>query len=275
MKQYYAPTYSWAQDNSTVTAEREEIPNSNIDVDGVYATTNGKKIFKKILGGIGNDNVKNYYLFTKTPTNNQTRIRNANLIGYNKRLIGDDNIDEDGVETETVNTTYTTISSATCSETGEMQYVATFTNSAFTTQYKNVTIPVRDHIAGYTKVEVKKAATCTAEGINDLVTYCRFCGQEIARESRPSEKKPHTSGKVVRENVIAGTCSIEGSYERVVYCKVCGEEISRRTVSTGYDSNVHTPGEPVRENETATSYDSVVYCSACGTEISRETIPIT
>ena len=34
----------------------------------------------------------------------------------------------------------------------------------------------------------------------------------------------------------------------------------------------HTPGEAVKENETASSYESVVYCSVCGAELSREVV---
>ena len=34
----------------------------------------------------------------------------------------------------------------------------------------------------------------------------------------------------------------------------------------------HTPGEPVKENETTTGYDAVVYCEICGTELSREQV---
>ena len=38
------------------------------------------------------------------------------------------------------------------------------------------------------------------------------------------------------------------------------------------EPQAHTPGEAVKENETAGSYESVVYCADCGTELSRETI---
>ncbi len=42
----------------------------------------------------------------------------------------------------------------------------------------------------------------------------------------------------------------------------------------------HTPGEPVRENETPAtctvegSYEEVIYCTVCGTELSRETVAV-
>ena len=65
------------------------------------------------------------------------------------------------------------------------------------------------------------------------------------------------------------TCKSEGSY--VYMCK-CGDRYSMVVPKT----QDHTPGSPVRENETlstctvAGTYDEVVYCKVCETELSRE-----
>ena len=60
------------------------------------------------------------------------------------------------------------------------------------------------------------------------------------------------------------TCTEQG-YTTYI-CSVCGSGYIHDFV----DPTGHTPGEPVKENETATGYEQVVYCTACGEELSRE-----
>lgn len=67
----------------------------------------------------------------------------------------------------------------------------------------------------YDKGKVKKAATCTEEGINTFI--CVKCSEEI-NESIPLTEHTYDSGKVVKES----TCAEEG--EKVLTCKVCGNE---------------------------------------------------
>lgn len=138
-----------------------------------------------------------------------------------------------------------------------------------------VVIPC-NHEETEVKTENEVAATCTAEGSYDEVTYCTLCGEELKRETKTTEKAAHTPAEVVVENEVAASCTAEGSYDEVVYCSVCGEELSRETKAV--EKLAHTPAEAVKENETdgtclvKGSYDEVVYCSVCGTELSRTTV---
>ena len=91
-----------------------------------------------------------------------------------------------------------------------------------------------------------------------------------------AEECPHSSTTTRAEPGAAATCTEDGWHTVVTECNDCGEELSRRTVKTGLDKKVHTPGEPVRENvkePTCTekgSYEEVVYCTECNKELSRK-----
>ena len=147
------------------------------------------------------------------------------------------------------------------------------------------TIEKADHTAAAPVVENKNDSTCYAEGSYDEVVYCSVCSaadktEVLSRETKIIEKKEHTRGEAVNENVVPATCYAEGSYDEVIYCSVCEaagktEELSRETKTIA--KIAHTPATAVRENvknatcATEGSYDEVVYCSveACNYEISR------
>ena len=71
------------------------------------------------------------------------------------------------------------------------------------------------------------------------------------------------------------TCAWEGMLEHW-QCKICMRNYSDEACTNEITGSVylpktaHTPGEPVKENETWFTYDSVIYCTVCGAEISRE-----
>ena len=114
---------------------------------------------------------------------------------------------------------------------------------------------------------VTKEATCEEAGV---MTYtCKYCGET---KTETIEKKGHTPGEAVRENVVDATCAAEGSYDEVVKCSECGETLS--STSKTLEKLDHTPDAAVRENVVdATcaaegSYDEVVKCSECGETLS-------
>ncbi len=129
-----------------------------------------------------------------------------------------------------------------------------------------------------TREENKVAATCTAAGSYDLVTYCTVCGKVFSTEKKTIAATGHTAGEKVKENEVAPTCTAVGGYDEVVYCTVCKAELSRTHVTL--EMLAHTPGEAVKENRVSAQpgkaghYDKVVYCTACGGELSRETVSI-
>ena len=89
----------------------------------------------------------------------------------------------------------------------------------------------------------------------------RVCSICTAVEKRTVEGTGHT----YQATVTPPTCTEQGY---TTYTCVCGESF----VDTYTEPLGHTPGEPVKENETKTGYDAVVYCEICGTELSREQV---
>ncbi|MBO4677591.1 MAG: leucine-rich repeat domain-containing protein, partial [Oscillospiraceae bacterium] len=213
--------------------------------------------------------------------------------------------DPSHVETETVQTTRSVKTHATCTAAGEAEYTAVFENTAFEKQTKTVEIPKLPHdygepewawVANHTTAMAiftcegcgdsqtvrasitmsTKEASCTQTGAKIYTASVTFGGETYTDEQ--TETIPatgHTPGDPVRENEVAASCAAAGSYDEVTYCTVCHEELSRTTKTI--DKLPHTPGEPVREKEVAAtcaaagSYDEVTYCTVCHEELSRET----
>ena len=183
--------------------------------------------------------------------------------------------DPDHAETETVYTTAQITKPATCTAMGDTTYTASFANEAFAVQTQTVeNVPMAEHTPGEAVRENEIPASCSEEGSYQEVVYCSVCGEELSRQVKITEKLAHTAGEPVVENRVEATCSEEGSYDEVVYCAVCGAELTRTTKTI--EKIAHTPGEAVRENERAAtctedgSYDEVVYCKICAVELSRE-----
>ena len=152
------------------------------------------------------------------------------------------------------------------------------------TEDQTLSIDGNNHINLVTDVAVE--STCYSTGLTEG-KHCGDCGKVTAAQT-VTEKKDHTPGTAVQEDVNDSTCYAEGSYNEVVYCSVemCNAKLSstERTIA----KKDHTPGETVIENEVpgncgvAGSYDNVVYCSVCEaagrkTELSRDkvTVPAT
>ncbi len=199
--------------------------------------------------------------------------------------------------TENATVTSRVYSNATCTAPGTTRYTATFNNTVFSTQYKDIqNISALGHSK---KWVVTTTATCTREGVESY--KCSRCGTVF--ETRTIDKLPHSySSTVVNPTCTKGgytthTCSSCGdtytdSYTSAAghrytdyitkptctaqgytlhYCSVCHD-----SYKDNYTPPAHTPGNPVVENatnsscETEGSYDEVVYCTKCGVEISRE-----
>ena len=83
------------------------------------------------------------------------------------------------IESETVTATGTTITAATCKEKGKMKYTATFVNTAFAMQEKEVDIDFVPHTFGAWKDEV--AATETEFGTKGHKD-CTVCGKHFDKD---------------------------------------------------------------------------------------------
>ena len=82
-------------------------------------------------------------------------------------------------ESETVTATGTTITAATCKEKGKMKYTATFVNTAFTKQEKEVDIDFAEHDFDTLIPEVP--ATTTEFGVKEHKD-CKVCGKHFDKD---------------------------------------------------------------------------------------------
>lgn len=83
------------------------------------------------------------------------------------------------IESETVTATGTTIKEATCKEKGKMKYTATFVNTAFAAQEKEVDIDFAEHTYGGLIPEVP--ATTTEFGVKEHKD-CSVCGKHFDKD---------------------------------------------------------------------------------------------
>ena len=87
--------------------------------------------------------------------------------------------DSTHIESETVTATGTTITAATCKEKGKMKYTATFVNTAFSMQEKEVDIDFASHTFGAWKDEIP--ATTTEFGTKGHKD-CSVCGKHFDKD---------------------------------------------------------------------------------------------
>ena len=132
------------------------------------------------------------------------------------------------IESETVTATGTTITEATCKEKGKMKYTATFVNTAFSMQEKEVDIDFAPHTFGERKDEIP--ATCIAGGMKAHYT-CEGCGKyfdadknETTEEALKTPVSPyygHHFGPWVEEEY--ATCQAPGR-KGYKHCSICDKD---------------------------------------------------
>ena len=178
------PTYEWADDNSTVTAKRvcrnntetgcTETETVDTTPDTIDATCkkNGKTTYSATFEN-GAFSVEPKEVTIKalghdwgTPTY-EWADDNSTVTAKREcsRKCGDS-----GIETETVNTTSTVTTPATCTADGQATFSATFENAAFTEQTKDGTVKALGHDWG--------KPTYTWAPDNKTVTAERKCSRQ-------------------------------------------------------------------------------------------------
>ena len=136
--------------------------------------------------------------------------------------------DSTHIESETVTATGTTITAATCKEKGKMKYTATFVNTAFSMQEKEVDIDFAEHTYGDLIPEAP--ATCIAGGMKAHYT-CEGCGKyfdadknETTEEALKTPVSPyygHHFGPWVEEEY--ATCQAPGR-KGYKHCSICDKD---------------------------------------------------
>lgn len=105
---------------------------------------------------------------------------------------------------------------------------------------------------------VTKTATCTEEGVETRTAK----NDSTKTETRAIQKKAHTPGQAVHENVKIATCTVDGSYDEVVYCTKCETKLSTKHYTedhTGHDYHDHSVAATCEHAETIT-----YTCENCG-----------
>ena len=121
------------------------------------------------------------------------------------------------IESETVTATGTTITAATCKEKGKMKYTATFVNTAFTMQEKEVDIDFAPHTYGEWKDEIPATTEdFGTKGHKD----CSVCGRHfdkdgneitdlrIAKIGTPAKKDGLSGGQIA--GIVIGSVLLAG-----------------------------------------------------------------
>lgn len=125
--------------------------------------------------------------------------------------------DSTHIESETVTATGTTITAATCKEKGKMKYTATFVNTAFAMQEKEVDIDFAPHTFGEWKDEIPATTEdFGTKGHKD----CSVCGRHfdkdgneitdlrIAKIGTPAKKDGLSSGQIA--GIVIGSVLLAG-----------------------------------------------------------------
>ena len=203
--------------------------------------------------------------------------------------------DNSHIESETVTATGTVVKEATCKEKGKMKYTATFVNTAFAVQEKEVDIDFAEHTYGAWIEEIP--ATCKAGGMKAHY-YCSDCGKyfdenknETTEEALKTPVSPyygHHFGPWVEEEY--ATCQSLGR-KGYKHCSICDKDYDASNKEiTDFDIPVNPDGHELGDlvaEVPATCKDTGVKahrdCNLCGKscdpitrkEIADLTIPTT
>jgi hypothetical protein len=144
---------------------------------------------------------------------------------------------------------------ATCTEDGETVYTASVTfNDVNYDDTRTVALPATGHTAGDPVKENEVEATCTEGGSYDQVVYCADCGAELSREHITVEALGHE----YRDEVTAPTCTEKGYTTHT--CTRCGDSYQ--------DAEVDALGHEYRDEVTAPTCTEKGYtthtCTRCG-----------
>ena len=267
-------TYSWAEDNSTVTAcrvcardeshvEEETVDTADSfipimeadceeDGSGVYKVSFQNKAFEDqirtvVIPALGHDWDQAAYQWTET----NDKVTASRVCRR----------DAEHREEETVDTEHVVTQDADCETDGQEIYSAAFENTAFENQTKTLVLPALGH--AWSEPEYTWAAG------NSTVTACRICAHN---EEHVEEETVQTADHFVV--ILQPECETEG---RGKYSVPFENPAFRTQVKEVILAPLgHTPGETVIENRTEPDcshdggYDSVIYCTVCREEISRE-----
>gem|GEM_PF-3497314 len=278
------PTYSWKDDNTSVTAERTCSRCTEKEAETVGATSAVTTPATDTTPGVL---TWTSAAFTNTAFTVQTKTEEIPATGYQvsydwTKTNSGYNVTGTAVPynasaqtiMETVAATSAVTTPATCTQAGVLTWTATFTKSQFSTQTRDEEIPMVSHSLTPTAA---KAPTCTEAG-NSAYWTCSACGKyfsdaagtmEIAANSWVLEAAGHD---MVAHPAVTPTCTEDGN-SAYWSCANCGKyfsdsvgktEIAANSwvlEATGHNLTLH----PAKAATCTEPGNSAYYsCSKCG-----------
>ena len=249
-----SPSYEWASDNSSVIARRvcQHDP-SHVETEAVWTSSTVASAATCTVKG----STRYTASFSNSAFSTQTKtVENIPAAGHSwgspSYTWSSDNssvtakrvcrLDASHVETETVRTSSTVVSAATCTAKGSTRYTASFSNSAFSTQTKTVeNISALGHSWG--------SPSYTWSSDNSSVTAKCVCRHDA---SHVQTETARTSSTVVS----AATCTANGSTRYTASFSNSAFSTQTKTVQ-----NISALGHSWR----AATYSSPETCTRCGT----------
>ena len=278
--QYWGETtYTWSEDNGSVTAVHAALNNPNEVEEETVKTT-----YSVVKAATCEEKGEGKYTATFTKFAAAEKTVEIPAIGHkwgkptyewsanNSTLTGKVVCENDSnhVHTEDARVTSKTLKEATCTEKGQVEFTAEFGANiyGFEKQIKTVDTPALGHKLVH---HAAKAATCIAEG-NIEYWECTVCKKlysdkdaknEVTTIVTPKDPKNHV-GETELKNAKAATCT-ESGYTGDTYCKSCGELIEKGKASPVVP---HQFGEwiIVKQPTRTEAGEKVRYCKVCNLE---------
>ena len=232
------PTYTWSNDNKTVTAKRTCANDaSHPETETVTTTKTTKDPTCEAKG-----ETTYTAIFTNSAFSKQTKTVEIPAKGHTPGAAVEENRKAE-----------------TCTEAGSYDLVTYCTVCEEELSRETKTVPAKGHSwntptytwttdnsevtakrtcandASHPQTETVKTTkttkdpTCEAKG--ETTFTATFTNSAFSKQTKTVEipAKGHTAGAAVEENRKAETCTEAGSYDLVTYCTVCEEELSRET----------------------------------------------
>ena len=255
------PTYKWSSDNKTCTATRTcTNDSSHKETETVNAVTTTVTS----AGCESSGKVKYTATFSNSAFTTQTKTVTVSSTGHswgtptykwssdNKTCTATRTCTNDSShkETETVNAVNVTVTSAGCESSGKVKYTATFSNSAFTTQTKTVTVPSTGHSWG--------TPTYKWSSDNKTCTATRVCAND---SSHKETETVNTTSQVIKQPTTAetGTRKFTATFTNSAFTTQT-KNVSIPKLDEPVDDDIYFPD--VKEG--AWYYDAVQYVAKAG-----------